>query len=389
MKRIFLLPLVVVFICSGTVYAAEPIRIGVITPLTGSVSFVGNESLKGATLAAEQINEAGGLLGRPIKIYAGDNKCLPAEAVSATRRLISRDEVIAIIGHVCSSATLAAMPINQSEGVPLMVDASTNPKITLNAGVGGNEWVFRANLPDDINALVFAKMIVELGGPKVSILATNDDWGRGVAESFSKVIEQEGGEVLSTDFYEEGETDFLSTLTKIKGLNPDAMLVASRMITGSVIMKQYGELGMKIPVFNQGDMVNADFIKLVGAEIAEGLMGSESWYPGADDAMNQKFIEEYEERLGMEPIESSAYGYTAMQLIAQAIRNTGKATREGVRDGLKMIDMDTMVGHVKFDEHNQAWTQVVIAKITNGKIQVVKRVNVSRPEGYWEKAMQK
>ncbi|MEK6717598.1 MAG: ABC transporter substrate-binding protein, partial [candidate division NC10 bacterium] len=278
--------------------AAEPIPIGYIGPLTGSVALLGNEALKGATLALEQINGAGGLLGRPLKLFAADNKCNPAEAVSATRKVITRDKVVATIGQLCSSATLAAMPIYEQEKIPLVVETSTNPMITVRAGAGGNKWVFRPNLPDDINALVFAKMIVDLGGKNLSFLLTNDDWGRGVGTSFKEVAEKEGGKVVSLDYYDEGETNFLSVLTKIRGLNPNALFVAARTASGALIMKQYTELGMKVPVFNQGDMVNEQFVKLVGKDIAKGILGSESWYPGVDDPINKKFEADYLARWG-------------------------------------------------------------------------------------------
>ena len=385
MRKLTVITILFLFVSiSSLVYAADPIRIGYIGPLTGSVGLLGNEAMKGATLAAEQINAAGGLVGRPLKVYAADDKCNPAESVSATRKIITRDRVVATIGHVCSSATLAGMPINKQEKVPHVVETSTNPRITARAGKGGNKWLFRPNLPDDINARVFAKMIVEIGGPKSSYLMVNDDWGRGVASSFKKVMQSHGGKVLSIDYYDEGETNFMSVLTKVKGLNPSNIFVAARTGSGAVIMKQYAELGMKMPVFNQGDMVNEQFVKLVGKKVAEGLVGSESWYPGIDRPMNKKFERDYIARWGYDPIEPSAYGYVGVQLIAEAIRISGKATSAAIRDGLEKVDMDTIAGHVKFDEHNQAWTWVVIAKITDGKVKVVKEVQVDRPAGYWE-----
>jgi len=384
-KKIVIMTMALTLVCfSSFVFAAEPIRIGYIGPMTGSVGLLGNEAMKGATLAVEQINAAGGLLGRPLKMYAADDKCNPAESVSATRKIITRDRVVATIGHVCSSATLAGMPINKQEKVPHVVETSTNPMITVKAGKGGNKWLFRPNLPDDINARVFATMIVEIGGPTSSYLMVNDDWGRGVASSFKKVMEAHGGKVLSIDYYDEGETNFMSVLTKIKGLNPDSLFVSARTGSGVVIMKQFAELGMKQPVFNQGDMVNEQFVKLVGKDIAQGLIGSESWYPGIDRPMNKKFEADYIARLGYDPIEPSAYGYVGVQLIAEAIRISGKATSASIQKGLEKVDMDTICGHVKFDEHNQAWTWVVIAKIDDGKVKVVKEVQVDRPEGYWE-----
>jgi len=385
MKTLCLIIAVLVAALAPAARAGEPIPIGYVGPLTGSVALLGNEAVKGATLAVEQINAAGGVLGRPLKLFTADNKCTPAEAVSATRNAITRDRVVAMVGQLCSSATLAAMPVVEQERVPLVVETSTNPMITVRAGVGGNRWVFRPNLPDDINATVFAKMIVELGGKNASFLLTNDDWGRGVGSSFKEVMEREGGKVVSLDYYDEGETNFLSVLTKIKGLNPNALFVAARTASGAAIMRQYTELGMQMPVFNQGDMVNEQFVKLVGKDIAKGIMGSESWYPGVDDPLNKKFEADYAARWGHAPIEPSAYGYVGVQLIAEAMRLAKAATPEAIRDGLERVDMKTIAGPVKFDEHNQAWTWVVVAKIADdGSIRTVTNVKVDPPEGYWE-----
>ena len=383
-----LLTLVVVslsMVLASGALAQEPIPIGYVGPLTGSVALLGNEALKGATLAIEQINAAGGVLGRPLKIFAADNKCTPAEAVAADPQGHhpgpggGLDRPALQLRHAGGHAHLRA-----GED-PLVVEASTNPQITVRAGAGGNKWVFRPNLPDDINAIVFAKMIVDLGGKNVSFLLTNDDWGRGVGSSFKEVVEKEGGKVVSQDFYEEGETNFLSVLTKIKGLGPNALLIAARTASGAVIMKQYTELGLKVPVFNQGDMVNEQFVKLVGKDIAKGILGSESWYPGVEDPINKKFEADYIARWGYDPIEPAAYGYVGVQVIAEAIRLAKAATPEAIRDGLTRVDLKTIAGQVKFDEHNQAWTWVVVAKVTDeGKIVTVKQVQVNRPAGYWE-----
>jgi branched-chain amino acid transport system substrate-binding protein len=163
------------------------------------------------------------------------------------------------------------------------------------------------------------------------------------------------------------------------------MLIAARTASGALIMKQYAELGLKVPVFNQGDMVNEQFVKLVGKDLAKGILGSESWYPGVEDPINKKFEADYIARWGYDPIEPSAYGYVGVQLVAEAIRLAKAATPEAIRDGLTRVNLKTIAGQVKFDEHNQAWTWVVVAKITDeGKIVTVKQVQVNRPAGYWE-----
>jgi branched-chain amino acid transport system substrate-binding protein len=363
---------------------ALPIKIGYAGPITGTLANLGTQAYQGAILAAEQYNEKGGVLGRKIEVIVYDSKCVPAEGVSAARKLIIDEGVVAIIGQVCSSVTLAAMPLLQEYEVVGITETSTSPKITQGAGVGGNDWMFRINLPDDINGWVYGKLIVKLGGKRIAMLAVDDDWGRGCVEGFSKTIIEEGGEVVSVDYYVEGEVYFTPVLTKMAGLNPDAFFITARTETGAIIAKQIYELGIDIPIFVQGDVICDTFLDMVGPEVAEGIMACQSWYPEANPP-SREFEEAFLERWGWRPWEPAGYGYIAMTALIEAIKASGDATSDGIRRGLKMLDMETFVGRVKFDEHNQAWTQVVVAKYgKGGSVELVHIETVERPEGYWE-----
>jgi branched-chain amino acid transport system substrate-binding protein len=363
--------------------ALPPIKIGYCGPLSGVGGDLGEQSLKGAMLAVEEANAEGGVLGRKVEIYPQDNKGVPSEAVSGTRKLITDYGVVAIVGQVYSSCTLAAEPLYNESKVVGMCDTSTNPRITQQAGVGGNDWFFRINLPDDINSWVYGKTIVEKGGKRICMLAPNDDWGVGCVEGFSKTFEEEGATILSVDYYLEGETDFRSVLAKIKSLDPDCIQLTARTAMGATIAKQAYELGLHYPIFVQGDVVNDEFLGMVGPEIAEGIMGCESFFPGGPESKD--FEEAFKKRWGVTAWEPAGYGYVATKAIFEAIKLSGGATSEAIREGLKKLDMATFVGRVKFDEHNQAWTHVVVAKWgPGGTVVPVYTVEVERPSGYWE-----
>ena len=362
-----------------------PIKIGYCGPLSGAGADLGQQSLQGAILAIEEANAAGGVLGRKLELYKGDNKGVPAEAVTATRKLIIDNEVVAIVGQVYSSCTLAAMPLYAEYKVVGVVDTSTSPKITQGAGVGGNDWIFRINLPDDINGWAYGKIVVEKGGKRICMLAVNDDWGKGVVDGFSKTFIKEGATILSVDYYLEGETDFRTVLTKIKDLKPDCLFMCARTAMGATIIKQAYEIGLHpaVPIFVQGDVINDEFLRLVGPKIAEGIMACESWFPGSPESKD--FEDAYKKRWGVTAWEPGAYGYIATKAILKAIEASKDATSDGIRRGLKMLDWPTFVGRVKFDEHNQGWTKVVVAKWgPEGKVIPVYEVEVERPPGYWE-----
>src|SRR6185312_7132987 len=141
-------------LCTPPAQAADapkdPVRIGFSTVMSGPVALIGQESKEGAQLRVDEINQAGGVLGRPLKLYFADHACDPAQGVPADSSLISNDNVSAIIGTGCSSVTLATMPIIQRGKVVQLEYLATTPKITSQAGTGGNPWEFRLNIDDAI-----------------------------------------------------------------------------------------------------------------------------------------------------------------------------------------------------------------------------------------------
>ena len=165
------------------------IRLGLVAPMSGPNARYGSFSLRGAQLAAEEINNAGGVGGRKIAITSGDSQGTPVEGVSATRRLIDLDKVDFIIGDVSSSVTLAMQPVAEDAGVLLLNAASSNPKITYGAGAGGFKWTFRNYPTDENRALVVIQYAAEKRGfTKFSVLSVDTDYGRAAVEFTKKYL---------------------------------------------------------------------------------------------------------------------------------------------------------------------------------------------------------
>ena len=205
---------------SADAWAQDPtIRLGIVAPMSGPNARYGSFSLRGAQLAAEEINDAGGVGGRKIAITSGDSQGTPVEGVSATRRLIDLDKVDFIIGDVSSSVTLAMQPVAEDAGVLLLNAASSNPKITYGAGVGGFKWTFRNYPTDENRALVVIQYAAEKRGfTKFAVLSVDSDYGRAAIEFTKKYLPGFKGEILTEDYYKEGEVDFRSVLAKIRRL---------------------------------------------------------------------------------------------------------------------------------------------------------------------------
>ena len=169
----------------------EPVKIGVIQPLSGPVAASGNYVRMGAEIGRDWINAQGGVLGRPVQLLIEDNKSDPKEAATAAEKLIVRDKVPVIVGAWGSSMTLAAMPKLEEYGVPMVVETSSAASITKR----GNPWVFRISPPSEMEALGLERYLRDLGIKKADFLAVNTDWGRGAVTAFGDVLKRAGAAV--------------------------------------------------------------------------------------------------------------------------------------------------------------------------------------------------
>src|SRR5499426_3887233 len=195
----------------------DPVKIGVIEPLSGPVAASGNYVRMGAEIARDWINARGGVLGRKVELVIEDNKSDPKEAASAAEKLIVRDKVPAIMGAWGSSMTLAAMPKLEEYGVPMVVETSSAASITKR----GNPWIFRISPPSEMEALGLEKYLKDLGVKKADFLAVNTDWGRGAVGAFGDILKKSGANVGLAEFMEQSATDMNAQITKIKADNGD------------------------------------------------------------------------------------------------------------------------------------------------------------------------
>jgi len=343
----------------GQIVAQEPIKIGVIQPLTGSLAYNGQSWVHGAKIAEEEINDIGGVLGRPIKLIVEDGRCMPAESVAAAEKLITRDKVPAIGGCFCSSATKAVMPVAERRQVPLVTGVSSSPSLTYER----HPWFFRACPHEGMYTPAFCRhMIDRMGMKTMAIIAVNDDWGRGTAEAFTKTFTEYGGKVLSTEYFEHGETDYYPFLTRIKGLKADGVFIIAETQDGSMLVKQYRELGIKSEVTAVGSLATGTFMDLAGPA-ADGIYVTAPYVYTAVTPGNERFVEKYRKRAKEDPGKYSLAGYDVIHIIAEAIGRAGSTDTAKVRDALERTDYVGVVGHYEFNEVHQVHTPLFLVQI--------------------------
>ena len=192
----------VILMSAGVALAAEPIKIGIVWPLTGSNAAAGHYMVGGVEIGRDKINAEGGILGRQIKLIIEDGAQDPAISVSAAEKLITRDKIDLFMGAMGSSPTIAvSTSVTRKYGIPHVVETAGAGKVTEEDGKRPNPWLFRISPTNQMEADGSEKNLEKMGITKAALLLVNTDWGRDVANLFPKVLERIGGKVVMTDFF--------------------------------------------------------------------------------------------------------------------------------------------------------------------------------------------
>ena len=349
--------------------ADDTIKLGIVAPMSGPNARYGAFSMHGAELAVKDINAAGGVDGRKIELFNADSQGTPVEGVSATRRLIDEDEVSYIIGDVSSSVTLAMQPVAEDAGVLLLNAASSNPKITYGAGVGGYKWTFRNYPTDENRAFVVAKYAAEQRGfTKFAVLSVDSDYGRSAIEFTKKYLPEFKGEILSEDYYKEGEVDFRSVLAKIRDNGAQAIIMYGLADTTPIIARQMVEIGLagKVTLIGNAEF-NTEKTIQSAPKALEGAVEAAAWLPAFDSPESKAFVEKFKTEYNEAPNNHAYVHWDTVNLLAKAIHEAGSPEQGKVRDALSKIKYKSPVGDVTFDDHNQARLPMILLQIENGK----------------------
>ncbi|WP_374521782.1 ABC transporter substrate-binding protein [Hydrogenophaga sp.] len=361
---------------SSMAMAQETIKIGVIEPLTGSVAYNGLASLNGAKLAVERRNAAGGVLGRKIELVVEDGQCRPANSVNAAEKLIQRDKVVALQGAFCSSATAAVMPVAEKYKVPLLTGVSSKADLTEK----GLQYFFRSAETDRLMSKTFSKILAEkLQLKSVAYIGVNDDWGRGGVEDFSKDLEALGVKTVMKEYFDHGATDFYTLLTKLRASKADGVFVAAETQDGSILVKQFKEMGLQTKIFGVGSWATADFIGLTGAA-SEGIYAAVPYASSLPGERNKAFVDLYATAFKEKPGKYGAAGYNAMNILMDAIARAGKTEPDAIRDALRKTDYQAPNGRYRFTDKGEGYGfDVVLVQIANKEPRVITQAQTEKP----------
>ncbi|WP_375410545.1 ABC transporter substrate-binding protein [uncultured Methylobacterium sp.] len=371
--------LALAFALSAGVAHAQAIRIGVNEPLTGAFAASGTYVVNGAKIAADEINAKGGVLGRKIELVIEDNKSNPTEAAAVAEKLITSDKTPVLMGAWGSSLTLAVMPKLAEYETPMLVETSSSGKIT----TSGNPFVFRISPPSALEAETFAPMVAKLGLKKVDFLVLNNDFGRGAAADFGKMLKDKGVTVGLVETMDQGAQDMSAQLSKLKASDADTIMITSAVDQLTLVFKQMAALGLKKRVITTGGSQNPDQIIAQAGAAAEGTMHLTTflpWYPEQtpNPTATAYFIAEWKKRgFQFAGVTESFRGYDGIRAIAAAIEKGGGADAASITKGFWSVDFTGLNGPIRFaksgpagKESGQSKPDVYLIEIKDGKIAV-------------------
>ncbi len=361
------------------------IKVGVYGSLTGTTATFGQSTERGVKLAFDEINAAGGVGGKQLVMISEDDQSKAEEAATAVQKLINQDQVVALLGEVASSRSLAAAPIAQDAGVVMISPSSTNPEVTKK----GN-FIFRTCFIDPFQGTVMAKFAAQnLGMKRVAILKdVKNDYSVGLAQYFTaEFTGPQAGSITGEQAYSEGDADFRSQLTALKANNPEAIFVPGYYTEVGSIAIQARELGITAPILGGDGWVSDQLLKIGGTAL-EGCYYSNHFALDSPDSSLQGFLGRYKAKYGVQPDAIGGLAYDAARLLADGLKRlhetdpeafealdaakagdaeAQKAARAKLRDLIAGVEaFPGVTGPITFDADRNPVKPAVIIKIEGG-----------------------
>jgi branched-chain amino acid transport system substrate-binding protein len=358
---------------SGTGGSGEDvIKVGEFASLTGKEAAFGQSSHKGTELAIDELNAKGGVLGKKLQLLTEDTQSKPGESSTVVKKLISRDNVVAILGEVASGRSLEAAPICQQNNIPMISPSSTNPKVTETG-----DYIFRVCFLDPFQGKLlatFAKKTL-----KVSRLALLVDvaqpYSVGLAQYVKEPFIAEGGMIVAEQKYSSGDKDFKAQLTAIKAANPEAICAPGYYNEAGLITSQARQLGIGIPLFG-GDGWEAEELLQIGGKAMEGTYYSTHYSPEDKTPAVQEFVTKFRAKYNSTPDAMAALGYDSALVLADAIKRAGTTEGPKLRDAIASTkDFQGVTGKTTIDSQRNASKSAVIVTIKDGKFKLLETIN--------------
>lgn len=343
---------------------SQGVRVGFFGALTGPTATFAISGKNGATLAVEQLNKAGGVLGRPVELLSEDDRGEASEAASVVSKLITRDHVVALIGENASSRSLAAAPIAQSYSIPMISPSSTNVEVTKKG-----DYIFRVCFIDSYQGKVLASFARRnLKAQTAALLIdSRSDYSVGLGEAFRAAFTAAGGRIVGEAKYSEGDSDFAAQLTALIPSKPEVLMIPGYYTDAGLIARQARSLGLKATLLGADGWDSPKLVE-IGGEAMEGAYLSNHYSVDDPSPAVRAFVDAYKAKYGAEPDSIAATSYDAMRLLADAITRAGSTEGRRIRDALAGAkDFPGVTGTISMDADRNPIKPAVVLKVEGGR----------------------
>ncbi len=359
-RSIILTALAICLAMAGTA-TAKTLKIGSLSPLTGSYAADGNDIANGTRAAIAAIEKEGGIPGYDkIELFAEDSACDPRQAVAAANKLVN-EKVVGVVGAYCSSATIPASEALAEADIPMLTPASTSEKVTER----GLPYMFRVCGRDDDQSIAAMKFIKDvLGGKTIFIVDDKTTYSQGLADNVEKLATKEGVKVIEHDHVNQGDKDFSAVLTKIKEANPDVFYMSlQNSASGALMLIQAKRAGVKAAIIGQDAVYHPQLME-IAKDAAEGMYLTFGYIDDATPAY-KKFQAAYE-KYG-KPGAYSAYSYDAAYSLLSAIKTAKSTDPAKIKAELLKMNMDGASKRIKFQPNGESGSNYIIRVVKDGK----------------------
>ena len=350
--------------CNGGGDIANEIVIGEYGSLTGEDATFGTSTRNGIDIAVDEVNKAGGVLGKTIRVIVEDDQGRPEEAQTVVTKLITKDKVVALLGEVASSRSLAAAPVAQQNGIPMISPSSTNVEITRKG-----DYIFRVCFLDPFQGYVMAKFVTDtLKLTKVAVLRDiKSDYSVGLANAFIENFKKMGGTIVGDESYSAGDTDFNAQLTSIKSKNPQGVFVPGYYTAVGLIARQAKKQGLLVPLLG-GDGWDSPKLMEIGQQALDGSFFANHYAVEDPSPEAKKFLVAYKARFNAVPDALAGLGYDAAMVLFDTIKRAGTTEGAKVRDAIAQTkDFAGVTGRITLNAERNADKPAVVLEIKDGK----------------------
>ena len=364
--------------CGGQ-SASDTIKIGANLEMTGNNASFGKSASNGAKLAIKEVNAKGGVLGKQLSLVLADNKSEAAEAANSMQKLITQDKVVAVIAPIASSSVIAGAQVNQDNKVLAISPTASNPKVTVDPESGKvRDFLFRAAFIDPFQGSVMANFATRSLKAKTAALYIDNssDYAKGLAQFFKETFIKNGGQIVAEEAYLAKDTDFKSTLTKLKGAAPDVIFVPGYYQEVGMIIKQGREMGLNAPFLGGDGWDSAKLPEIAGGQALNNTFFANHYSPDDNSPAIKDFVAAYKKEYNETPDAFAALAYDATMMIIESIKRANAADTVKIKDELaKTKDYPAVSGIITLNATHDAVKSAVIIEMKDGKQTFKEKVN--------------